>query len=379
MEKECDMGNIEYKRFIKFTSEKKKSSLISQLKFRLKEGNGICFYNIGVEDNGDIYNISDDNYNETILNLKFMCDQINAEILLIEKKFIINNDNILNDYYYQIYIADIISNNEIRILNVSSKNNLELLGLDNENKIINNNENSIYDIKKNSKLYFYINNINNLNNYMILKFMLTFKPHIINISENIKIDNKIISLIKNIGILYTFYENINENINQIKNISNNIFESKNLMSLFNVLYKGNVINQNKIYACITSKNLNSIENIYLYTSDNNKKIKINDIQHITQSINSINKDKLISISTNEKIMNEYHICENKNCNILIDDIIFYNYPEKYNNKEYNAYYKNLILKIKFNDGKIILFKKIFLDEKYLIIDLIDEYLLVNLF
>jgi hypothetical protein len=379
MEKECDMGNIEYKRFIKFTSEKKKSSLISQLKFRLKEGNGICFYNIGVEDNGDIYNISDDNYNETILNLKFMCDQINAEILLIEKKFIINNDNILNDYYYQIYIADIISNNEIRILNVSSKNNLELLGLDNENKIINNNENSIYDIKKNSKLYFYINNINNLNNYMILKFMLTFKPHIINISENIKIDNKIISLIKNIGILYTFYENINENINQIKNISNNIFESKNLMSLFNVLYKGNVINQNKIYACITSKNLNSIENIYLYTSDNNKKIKINDIQHITQSINSINKDKLISISTNEKIMNEYHICENKNCNILIDDIIYYNYPEKYNNKEYNAYYKNLILKIKFNDGKIILFKKIFLDEKYLIIDLIDEYLLVNLF
>uniref|UniRef100_A0A6C0GZZ6 Uncharacterized protein n=1 Tax=viral metagenome TaxID=1070528 RepID=A0A6C0GZZ6_9ZZZZ len=379
MEKECDMGNIEYKRYIKFASEKKKSSLISQLKFRLKEGNGICFYNIGVEDNGDIYNISDDNYNETILNLKFMCDQINAEILLIEKKFIINNDNILNDYYYQIYIADKISNNEIRILNVSSKNNLELLGLDNENKIINNNENSIYDIKKNSKLYFYINNINNLNNYMILKFMLTFKPHIINISENIKIDNKIISLIKNIGILYTFYENINENINQIKNISNNIFESKNLMSLFNVLYKGNVINQNKIYACITSKNLNSIENIYLYTSDNNKKIKINDIQHITQSINSINKDKLISISTNEKIMNEYHICENKNCNILIDDVIYYNYPEKYNNKEYNAYYKNLIFKIKFNDGKIILFKKIFLDEKYLIIDLIDEYLLVNLF
>jgi hypothetical protein len=379
MEKECDMGNIEYKRYIKFASEKKKSSLISQLKFRLKEGNGICFYNIGVEDDGEIYNISDDNYNETILNLKFMCDQINAEILLIEKKFIINNDNILNDYYYQIYIADIISNNEIRILNVSSKNNLELFGLDNENNIINNNENSIYDIKKNSKLYFYINNINNLNNYMILRFMLTFKPHIINISENIKIDNKIISLIKNIGIFYTFYENINENINQIKNISNNIFESKNLMSLYNVLYKGNVINQNKIYACITSKNLNSIENIYLYTSDNNKKIKINDIQHITQSINSINKDKLISISTNEKIMNEYHICENKNCNILIDDIIYYNYPEKYNNKEYNAYYKNLILKIKFNDGKIILFKKIFLDEKYLIIDLIDEYLLVNLF
>ena len=54
MDKESNFGNIEYKRFIKYNNnnnkKNRKDSLISQLKFRLKEGNGTCIYNIGVEE-----------------------------------------------------------------------------------------------------------------------------------------------------------------------------------------------------------------------------------------------------------------------------------------------------------------------------------------
>ena len=66
MDKESYFGNIEYKRFIKYphtntntnTRKNRKESLISQLKFRLKEGNGTCIYNIGVDDNGEISDIN---------------------------------------------------------------------------------------------------------------------------------------------------------------------------------------------------------------------------------------------------------------------------------------------------------------------------------
>ena len=151
MEKESYFGNIEYKRYIKFGNDKKKGSLTSQLKFRLIEGNGICIYNIGVEDNGDILNISDEDYNESIENLKTMCKLADAKIQSIEKKYLFE-DELKDKYYYQIIINDNICNKEIRILNITNKNDIELIGLNN-NQLFNSNEYTIYDIKKNSKTY----------------------------------------------------------------------------------------------------------------------------------------------------------------------------------------------------------------------------------
>lgn len=376
MEKESDFGNIEYKRYIKFYNDKKKGTLSSQLKFRLREGDGICTYNIGVEDDGEICNISDDLYNESIDNLKIMCDTADAEILSIEKKHP-NND--YDKYYYQIIITDKIPNNEIRILNITSKNDIELFGINNNN-IFSSHDNTIYDIKKNSKTLIYINNV--LSTNIIPKLILTYKPHIINFDYLPYNIDKLINLFKDMQIKYIFYNNILENINDIVNDEKySKYVSKNLFNMFQILYNGNLLNQNKIYACIINSNILNKDNIYIHTDNSSKKLSINDIHYIYQSISSLKSDKLVSISSIEKINNEVHICNNSlcNCSIKYTNEISYNYNLKYENSDFIAYYKNNILKIKFKDNKIYLNKKVFIDENFLIIDLIEDYLLVDLF
>ena len=122
MNKELDIGNIEYKRFIQFSTPKRQGSLISQLKFRLKEGNGFCIYYIGLDDDGNIYPINNECFEKSIENLKFMCKEVNAQIVSIKNKYGIKNKvknevkneskNDESNLYYEVKICDIIPSNE---------------------------------------------------------------------------------------------------------------------------------------------------------------------------------------------------------------------------------------------------------------------------
>ena len=53
LEKENDLGNVEYKSVIN-KSKNRKENLITQFFFRLREGNGISKYIIGIDDNGNL-------------------------------------------------------------------------------------------------------------------------------------------------------------------------------------------------------------------------------------------------------------------------------------------------------------------------------------
>lgn len=50
---EKDVGNIEYKLKLVNPSMEKFQNLTTQMKYRLNEGYGVCYYKIGVEDNGN--------------------------------------------------------------------------------------------------------------------------------------------------------------------------------------------------------------------------------------------------------------------------------------------------------------------------------------
>lgn len=85
---ENDEGNVEYKRHL-CTEELKYSDselnirfqqLVTQLKFRLSEGDGIAIYYIGVEDDGSIYNLSKKERNKSISILKKMTKYLDAKI-----------------------------------------------------------------------------------------------------------------------------------------------------------------------------------------------------------------------------------------------------------------------------------------------------------
>ena len=101
---ENDEGNIEYKRHL--CSEELKSldmnynirfqQLVTQMKYRLGEGNGIAVYYIGVEDDGSIYKLSKDQRRISLLVLKKMTLFLDASI---ESTF-------FNDKYVKCIIKD---------------------------------------------------------------------------------------------------------------------------------------------------------------------------------------------------------------------------------------------------------------------------------
>jgi len=158
------------------------------------------------------------------------------------------------------------------------------------------------------------------------------------------------------------------------------------MNIFEVLFNGKLLNDTKIYACITNNKILDKDNIYLHLDDISHKLDIIDIQHISQSSISVESDKLISISTKFKIKNDYHICSNKICECMTKNdtkIEFnkndYNISDIDSNKIYRGYYKNQTVGIQFYEGYIKLNKKVIQDEKYLIIDLIDQFILINIY
>ena len=85
---EIEEGNIEYKRKITKPTTERLNQLITQMKWRLNEGNGEAIYYIGVEDNGSISGISNNDLKESIKNIKIMIKNIDGKLIKLEKKII---------------------------------------------------------------------------------------------------------------------------------------------------------------------------------------------------------------------------------------------------------------------------------------------------
>jgi hypothetical protein len=84
MEPEKYYGNIEYKRCILTTCQDRLYQLSTQLLFRLNEGNGSCYYYLGIEDDGSISDISKEELDMSLYNLKSIVNSINSDIDNIE-------------------------------------------------------------------------------------------------------------------------------------------------------------------------------------------------------------------------------------------------------------------------------------------------------
>ena len=65
MNPENEIGNIEYKLKLLNTEDSRIDELTTQLRYRLSEGDGECFYIIGVKDNGALDGITENDFNES--------------------------------------------------------------------------------------------------------------------------------------------------------------------------------------------------------------------------------------------------------------------------------------------------------------------------
>lgn len=79
---ENNEGNIEYKREI-LNFEKCKNKYVSQMIFRLNEGNGIAYYYLGVNDNGTFYDWTKEEKKKSLKNFIELVLQIDANIIYI--------------------------------------------------------------------------------------------------------------------------------------------------------------------------------------------------------------------------------------------------------------------------------------------------------
>jgi len=104
-ERECEYGNIEYKLRIapSIKKEKRIEELISQMAYRLNEGQGECIYIIGISDHGEFIGISNDEYEETLENLKQMADVNSCVYTILSKKEIEPNKIVAEIYFREDY------------------------------------------------------------------------------------------------------------------------------------------------------------------------------------------------------------------------------------------------------------------------------------
>eukprot|EP00736_Rhodelphis_marinus_P002398 Rmarinus@m.12992 len=83
MPREVEEGNVEYKRHLASPDQDRFEQLVSQLKYRLTEGNGEALYELGVEDDGKLLGIPEDDLDKSIATLRRMAASLGAEANVI--------------------------------------------------------------------------------------------------------------------------------------------------------------------------------------------------------------------------------------------------------------------------------------------------------
>lgn len=78
LDKESDDGNIEYKRQLLHPSAERFQQLVSQMKFRMHEGQGEAIYELGVDDNGYPKGLNEAEMEESLATLRRMADELHA-------------------------------------------------------------------------------------------------------------------------------------------------------------------------------------------------------------------------------------------------------------------------------------------------------------
>ena len=354
---EDEYGNIEYKLKIIPKSEYRFEQLATQLKWRLSEGNGEAFYYIGIYDNGKIANISNGIFEETIKNIKNICNEVNASIRNIEtiiennKKWykILIKSNIEKILDYRIMfigptqvgkstlISNII-NNEIdngkgktrklifnhkhEILSgITSSITIEKLKINNivynlidtpgKNKYLKTTICALTKYKPN--LVFLCLNSNNLKDikffYNLIKFFeIKFKIFFINNKKNKILNLKLNKYNKKNYIQYIEVDNL---VGDYKKVISIIKKVKPIIKKNNIFDTCNIIkipNFGTILVGLLLDKINIKDKYYLSSSEYlNKEINCNSIYYLDKSVNRLKGNKLISIKLNENIFNRTDI------------------------------------------------------------------------
>lgn len=107
---EKDNGNVEYKRKILDNSTEKIEKLASQMRYRVEEGSGEAIFALGIDDDGTVLGVTDEEYELTVNVLKNSAQKNNYSINVITT---VNLDD--NKKVYELLVREINENKYIDI------------------------------------------------------------------------------------------------------------------------------------------------------------------------------------------------------------------------------------------------------------------------
>eukprot|EP01027_Heterolobosea_sp_BB2_P002054 GEZU01003092.1.p1 GENE.GEZU01003092.1~~GEZU01003092.1.p1 ORF type:complete len:585 (-),score=181.44 GEZU01003092.1:25-1779(-) len=91
LEKESEEGNVEYKWKLVNISPERFEHLVSQLKYRITEGQGEAIYEIGINDNGYPLGLNDAEFKESVETLEKMAAELGAHASLVCERIVKEN------------------------------------------------------------------------------------------------------------------------------------------------------------------------------------------------------------------------------------------------------------------------------------------------
>lgn len=345
--KEVEHGNIEYKLKITTNDRNRIEQLASQMKWRINEGINEAFYYIGIDDEGNIEGISQDNYTQTIKNLSKITKIINAKIENIENKsFNGNSYYIIRIISYQnkkntkniIFIGpqnsgkSTIIGNLINNIKDDGKGKSKQYVLNHKHEIfsgttssvsiknfdIDNYDESINLIDTPGKLKYRKTTISALSKYNPCFIFLVFNP------LNLVDIDLYLNLVKFFDIEYTVIFTNKDIYLNFDNLKLDKFDKGKLLEISNTTRFGyskliskvksckikcgiensliqicdilNVPNMNKIYTGLTFSDINLDGNFYLHSPEKVKCIKFNSIFFLDKPVNKVKKNCLITFT-----------------------------------------------------------------------------------
>uniref|UniRef100_A0A1B0G7J8 Tr-type G domain-containing protein n=1 Tax=Glossina morsitans morsitans TaxID=37546 RepID=A0A1B0G7J8_GLOMM len=85
---EPQLGNIEYKLKLISPSKQRFEHLVTQMKWRLREGHGEAIYEIGVSDSGHLHGLNEKDMNASLCTLKQMAHKLGASTSVLRRKYV---------------------------------------------------------------------------------------------------------------------------------------------------------------------------------------------------------------------------------------------------------------------------------------------------
>ncbi|THU93295.1 hypothetical protein K435DRAFT_779897 [Dendrothele bispora CBS 962.96] len=82
---ESDLGNVEYKLQLLSPSPSRFTRLVTQLKWRLLEGGGQAYYELGVSDSGLLVGLTRDDLDTSLETLEMMAGEIGASVIVVKE------------------------------------------------------------------------------------------------------------------------------------------------------------------------------------------------------------------------------------------------------------------------------------------------------